>query len=35
MPSPNLSELLAQVTEIVQHAGALLAAEWMLPLTEN
>ncbi|SBW83729.1 hypothetical protein PVE_R1G5850 [Pseudomonas veronii 1YdBTEX2] len=31
MPSPNLSELLAQVTAIVQHAGAFLAAEWSLP----
>ncbi len=28
MSNPNLSDLLAQVTEIVEHAGALLAEEW-------
>jgi hypothetical protein len=31
MFSPNLSDLLAQVTEVVEHAGALLAAEWNRP----
>ncbi|WP_272948232.1 inositol monophosphatase family protein [Pseudomonas baetica] len=31
MPSPDLSELLAQVTEIVVRAGTLLAEEWSRP----
>lgn len=31
MSSPDLSELLAQVTEIIERAGALLSEEWSRP----
>lgn len=31
MPKPNLSKLLAQVTEIVERAGVLLSEEWSRP----
>ncbi|MNP67536.1 hypothetical protein D3C76_1633820 [compost metagenome] len=31
MSSPDLSELLAQVTEIVERAGVLLSEEWNRP----
>jgi myo-inositol-1(or 4)-monophosphatase len=31
MFSPNLSDLLAQATEVVEHADALLAAKWNRP----